>query len=141
MAHDLIIHGGTVIDGSGAAPRTADIAIDAGRITAIGRITDRAARRIDATGALVAPGFVDIHTHYDGQATWATRMAPSSHHGVTTVVMGNCGVGFAPVRAKDHQKLVELMEGVEDIPGAALHEGLTWECLSFEKIEPQFWKG
>ena len=131
MAHDLIIHGGTVIDGSGAAPRTADIAIDAGRITAIGRITDRAARRIDATGALVAPGFVDIHTHYDGQATWATRMAPSSHHGVTTVVMGNCGVGFAPVRAKDHQKLVELMEGVEDIPGAALHEGLTWEWETF----------
>ena len=131
MAHDLVIRGGTVIDGTGNPRRSADIAVTAGKISDIGRITARGARELDANGAIVSPGFVDIHTHYDGQATWASRMAPSSHHGVTTVVMGNCGVGFAPVRAKDHQKLVELMEGVEDIPGAALHEGLTWEWESF----------
>ena len=120
-----------MIDGTGNPRRSADIAVTAGKISDIGRITARGARELDANGAIVSPGFVDIHTHYDGQATWASRMAPSSHHGVTTVVMGNCGVGFAPVRAKDHQKLVELMEGVEDIPGAALHEGLTWEWESF----------
>ena len=131
MAYDLVIRGGTVIDGTGNPRRSADIAVTAGKISDIGRITARGARELDANGAIVSPGFVDIHTHYDGQATWASRMAPSSHHGVTTVVMGNCGVGFAPVRAKDHQKLVELMEGVEDIPGAALHEGLTWEWESF----------
>ncbi len=95
------------------------------------RSTAGAKRTIDAAGAIVTPGFVDIHAHYDGQATWDTLMAPSSWHGVTTVVMGNCGVGFAPVRPADHDRLIELMEGVEDIPGAALHEGLDWEWESF----------
>ena len=135
MTYDLIIRGGTVIDGTGNPRRTADIGIRAGRIVEIGSISGArsgsATREINAAGAVVAPGFVDIHTHYDGQATWASRMSPSSHHGVTTVVMGNCGVGFAPVRKADRQMLVELMEGVEDIPGAALHEGLSWEWESF----------
>lgn len=128
---DLIIRGGTVIDGTGASRITADVAVTAGTITEIGQISGRAAREIDASGALVTPGFVDIHTHYDGQATWSNRMAPSSHHGVTTVVMGNCGVGFAPVRPTDHDLLVELMEGVEDIPGAVLQEGVPWAWESF----------
>ena len=131
MSHDLVIRGGVVIDGTGAPRRNADIGIRGGRIAEIGSISSRGAQEIDAAGALVTPGFVDIHTHYDGQATWASRLSPSSHHGVTTVVMGNCGVGFAPVKKTDHQMLVELMEGVEDIPGAALHEGLTWEWESF----------
>ena len=125
--HDLIIRGGTVIDGTGAPARTADVAIDQGLITAVGEVGGSAKQSLDADGALVAPGFVDIHTHYDGQAAWSNRMSPSSHHGVTTVVMGNCGVGFAPVRPTDHNMLVELMEGVEDIPGTALYEGMPWE--------------
>jgi len=129
--HDLIVRGGTVVDGTGAAARTADVAITDGIVTEVGAVDGSATREIDADGALVAPGFVDIHTHYDGQATWDTRMQPSSWHGVTTVVFGNCGVGFAPVHNADHNKLVELMEGVEDIPGAALHEGLSWEWNSF----------
>jgi N-acyl-D-aspartate/D-glutamate deacylase len=129
--YDLIIRGGTVIDGTGAARRTADVAIRAERIVEVGRVSGRSAREIDAAGALVTPGFVDIHTHYDGQATWSERMAPSSFHGVTTAVMGNCGVGFAPVRPTDHDLLIELMEGVEDIPGIALHEGLPWAWESF----------
>jgi N-acyl-D-aspartate/D-glutamate deacylase len=132
--HDLVIRGGTVIDGTGAAARTADVAIAGGRIVEVGRVGGAGRREIDAAGALVTPGFVDIHTHYDGQATWATRMAPSCYHGVTTAVMGNCGVGFAPVRPKDHELLVELMEGVEDIPGAALHEGLSWDWQSFPEF-------
>ena len=131
MPHDLVITGGTIVDGSGRAPFVADIAIDDGRITAIGTIDAAAARRIDADGATVMPGFVDIHTHYDGQATWSDLLVPSSWHGVTTVVMGNCGVGFAPVRPHDRERLIELMEGVEDIPGAALHEGLKWDWESF----------
>ena len=131
MSHDLVIRGGTVIDGTGTPRRNADIGIRGGRIAEIGSISGKGAQEIDAAGAVVTPGFVDIHTHYDGQATWASRMSPSSHHGVTTVVMGNCGVGFAPVKKTDHQMLVELMEGVEDIPGAALHEGLSWEWESF----------
>ncbi len=131
MAHDLVISGGTVVDGSGAPAFTADIAVDDGRIAEIGAIAGSAARRIDATGATVMPGFVDIHTHYDGQATWSDLLVPSSWHGVTTVVMGNCGVGFAPVRRHDRERLIELMEGVEDIPGAALHEGLQWNWESF----------
>src|SRR5688572_632277 len=122
--HDLIITGGTVVDGTGAPPRTADIAIDGGVITEVGRIQSAAHRHIDASGAIVTPGFVDVHTHYDGQATWEDCLVPSAWHGVTTVVMGNCGVGFAPVRPQDRETLIELMEGVEDIPGAALHEGL-----------------
>src|SRR3954449_3055602 len=125
--HDVVIRGGTVVDGTGAARRTADVAVRDGRITEVGRVAGRGAREVDADGAVVAPGFVDIHTHYDGQATWDSRLQPSSTHGVTTVVMGNCGVGFAPVRPTDHAQLIELMEGVEDIPGAALHEGLAWD--------------
>src|SRR5919107_455227 len=128
---DVVVAGGTVVDGTGSAPRTADVAIADGRIVAVGEVDGTATRTIDADGALVTPGFVDIHTHYDGQATWDSILAPSSWHGVTTVVMGNCGVGFAPVKPSDRQRLIELMEGVEDIPGAAMHEGLTWEWRSF----------
>ncbi|HEX5367076.1 MAG TPA: amidohydrolase family protein [Acidimicrobiales bacterium] len=130
-APELVIRGGTVVDGTGAPPRTADVAVDGGRVVAVGDVTSRGAREVDADGAVVTPGFVDVHAHYDGQATWDPCLAPSSWHGVTTVVMGNCGVGFAPVRPADRQRLVELMEGVEDIPGAALHEGLTWEWQTF----------
>ena len=128
---DLVIRGGTVVDGTGAPPRTADVAIAGDRIVDVGRVDPSASRVVDADGLLVTPGWVDIHTHYDGQATWDGQLAPSSWHGVTTVVMGNCGVGFAPVRTRDHQALVELMEGVEDIPGTALHAGLSWEWESF----------
>ncbi len=131
MTHDLVIRAGRVVDGSGAASRTADVAVDGALITAVGRVSESGRREVDADGALVTPGFVDIHTHYDGQATWDDQLAPSSWHGVTTVVMGNCGVGFAPVRPADHQRLIELMEGVEDIPGSALHEGLSWEWETF----------
>ena len=129
--HDVVIRGGSVIDGTGAAATTADVAIDGETIVEVGRVDGTGAREIDAAGALVTPGFVDIHTHYDGQATWDNHLAPSSWHGVTTVIMGNCGVGFAPVHDRDHDQLIELMEGVEDIPGAALHEGLAWNWNSF----------
>ena len=129
--YDLLIRGGTLVDGSGAEPVRADVAVSGDRIAAVGRIEGEAAEEIDAGGLLVTPGFVDIHTHYDGQATWDSQLNPSSWHGVTTVVMGNCGVGFAPVRTRDHDRLIELMEGVEDIPGAALHEGLSWKWESF----------
>ena len=129
--HDLVIRAGRVVDGSGSPARTADVAVDGGVITEVGAVDQRGRRELDADGALVTPGFVDIHTHYDGQATWDVELAPSSWHGVTTAVMGNCGVGFAPVRPADHQRLIELMEGVEDIPGAALHEGLSWTWQSF----------
>ena len=129
-AFDLVIRGGTVIDGTGAPARTADVAINGDRVAAVGDDVGTGRREITADGALVAPGFVDIHAHYDGQATWDRCLTPSSWQGVTTVVMGNCGVGFAPVRPDDHQRLIELMEGVEDIPGAALHEGLSWEWQS-----------
>jgi len=129
--HDLVIRGGSVIDGSGSAARTADVAIDGETIVEVGKVDGSGTREIDAAGALVTPGFVDIHTHYDGQATWDNHLAPSSWHGVTTVIMGNCGVGFAPVNNEDHNQLIELMEGVEDIPGAALHEGLAWNWNSF----------
>jgi N-acyl-D-aspartate/D-glutamate deacylase len=128
---DLVVRGGSLLDGTGAPARTADVGIRDGRVAEVGRISGRGRREIDAAGALVTPGFVDIHTHYDGQATWSNRMAPSCYHGVTTVVMGNCGVGFAPVRRTDHDLLIELMEGVEDIPGAALHEGIGWQWQSF----------
>ena len=120
---DLVIRGGSVIDGTGSVAATADVAVSDGLIREIGQVSGSGRQELDADGALVTPGFVDIHTHYDGQATWANRLSPSSHHGVTTVVMGNCGVGFAPVRPTDHDRLIELMEGVEDIPGVALHEG------------------
>jgi N-acyl-D-aspartate/D-glutamate deacylase len=129
--HDLVIRGGTVVDGTGAPGRTADVAVDGEVITEVGRIDGSGRRQLDADGLLVTPGFVDIHTHYDGQATWDSSLAPSSWHGVTTVVMGNCGVGFAPVRPSDHERLIELMEGVEDIPGTALHEGLSWDWQTF----------
>jgi len=129
--HDLVIRGGTVIDGTGAERRAADVAVNGELITQVGTVAGSGRREIDATGALVTPGFVDIHTHYDGQATWDNHLAPSSWHGVTTVIMGNCGVGFAPVHDQDHDRLIELMEGVEDIPGAALHEGLKWNWNSF----------
>ncbi len=128
---DLIVRGGTVLDGSGAPGQTADVAVRDGLVVAVGKVDGTATRVVDADGALVTPGFVDIHTHYDGQATWDSHLAPSACHGVTTVVMGNCGVGFAPVRVGDRDRLIELMEGVEDIPGAALHEGLSWNWESF----------
>src|ERR1700748_1324991 len=128
---DCVIRSGTVVDGTGREPVVADVAIRDGRIAEIGRVAGSGKQEIDATGKLVTPGFVDIHTHYDGQATWDTRLNPSSWHGVTTVVMGNCGDAFAPVKKADHSRLIELMEGVEDIPGAALHEGLKWNWESF----------
>ncbi len=130
--HDLVIRGGTVVDGTGAPARTADVAVDRGHISGIGSFAGEAASRtVDADGLLVAPGWVDIHTHYDGQATWDEVLAPSSWHGVTTVVTGNCGVGFAPARPDRHEWLIGLMEGVEDIPGSALAEGMRWEWETF----------
>ncbi|MBI3675825.1 MAG: amidohydrolase family protein [Proteobacteria bacterium] len=128
---DLVIRGGTLADGLGGELRDADVAVREGTIVAVGRVSGKGKEEIDARDRIVTPGFVDIHTHYDGQATWDSRLQPSSWHGVTTVVMGNCGVGFAPVRTSDHDRLIELMEGVEDIPGAALHEGLSWNWESF----------
>src|SRR6478609_5263066 len=133
MTHDLVIRGGTLVDGTGAAPRTADVAVTDGVVAEVGRVDGAGRRELDADGALVTPGFVDMHTHYDGQATWDTRLLPSSAHGVTTVVMGNCGVGFAPVREGDHDQLIELMEGVEDLPGTVLHEGLPWNWEAIEE--------
>jgi N-acyl-D-aspartate/D-glutamate deacylase len=130
-AYDLVIRNGTLIDGSGSSARTADVAIDAGRIAAVGEVRASGREELDAKGQLVTPGFVDIHTHYDGQATWDERMQPSSLHGVTTVVMGNCGVGFAPCRLDDHDRLIRLMEGVEDIPFPVLSEGLPWSWESY----------
>jgi N-acyl-D-aspartate/D-glutamate deacylase len=129
--HDLVIRGGNIADGKGGALYEGDVAVTDGKIVAVGKVAGQGREEIDAKGKLVTPGFVDIHTHYDGQATWDTRLAPSSWHGVTTVVMGNCGVGFAPVHPGDHARLIELMEGVEDIPGVALHEGLKWNWESF----------
>ena len=129
--YDLIIRNGTVIDGTGSERFQADVAIKDGRVAKIGDITETATKEIDAKGKLVTPGWVDIHTHYDGQATWDPLLAPSSWHGVTTVVMGNCGVGFAPVKPNDRDFLIQLMEGVEDIPGAALSEGINWQWESF----------
>jgi len=129
--YDLVIRGGTVIDGTGSTQRTADVGVSQGKIAEVGKLSGSGHQEINAEGALVTPGFVDIHTHYDGQATWSNRMSPSSHHGVTTVIMGNCGVGFAPVRPTDHAMLIELMEGVEDIPGVVLDEGLPWSWESF----------
>ncbi len=131
MPYDLVIRNGLLVDGTGSPPREGDVAVSEGRIAAVGRVSGASARTIDADGLTVTPGFVDIHTHYDGQATWDPQLAPSCYHGVTTVVMGNCGVGFAPVRPGQHDFLIQLMEGVEDIPGAALHEGIQWEWESF----------
>ena len=131
MTADLVIRNGTVVDGTGGRLRRADVAIVGDRITEVGGDIGRGRREIDAEGLTVTPGFVDPHTHYDGQATWDPLLAPSSHHGVTTVTMGNCGVGFAPVAPNRHEWLIEMMEGVEDIPGTALHEGLRWDWGSF----------
>src|SRR5689334_8619917 len=130
---DLLITNGTVVDGSGGEPRPADVAIEDGRIAAVGAPGSLGPARetIDATGMIVTPGFVDIHSHYDGQVTWDPYLTPSSWHGVTTVVMGNCGVGFAPARPDRHEWLIGLMEGVEDIPGTALAEGITWGWETF----------
>jgi len=132
--HDLVIRNGTIVDGTGAAAFSGDVAIDAGVITEVGAVTGQGREEIDATGRLVTPGFVDVHTHYDGQVTWDPTLAPSSWHGVTTIVMGNCGVGFAPVRPDRHAWLIGLMEGVEDIPGTALAEGIRWGWETFPEF-------
>ena len=129
--YDLIIRNGTIVDGTGTARFTGDLAVKDGLIAAVGQVYGDATNEIDAQGKVVTPGFVDVHTHYDGQATWDAEMAPSSWHGVTTVVMGNCGVGFAPAAPDRHQWLIELMEGVEDIPGTALAEGMKWNWETF----------
>jgi N-acyl-D-amino-acid deacylase len=129
--HDLVVRGGVVLDGSGAPGRRADVAVQRGRIVAVGLEVGPARREIDATGHLVTPGWVDVHTHYDGQATWDPYLGPSSWHGVTTVVMGNCGVGFAPVSVDRRAWIIDLMEGVEAIPGAVLAEGVRWAWESF----------
>ena len=129
--HDLVIRGGTVVDGTGAAPRRADVAVEGDRVVAVGTDIGPGKREVDATGQLVTPGWVDVHTHYDGQVTWDPHLTPSGWNGVTTIVMGNCGVGFAPVRPGEEDFLIQLMEGVEDIPGTALHEGIDWEWESF----------
>lgn len=129
--YDTIIRGGTVVDGTGKAAFTADIAIADGRIAEVGRVSARARQEIDADGALVTPGFVDVHTHYDGQFVWDDRLDPSFSHGVTTAIGGNCGVGFAPAKPEHRKALMELMEGVEEIPGIVLDEGLDWRWQSF----------
>jgi N-acyl-D-aspartate/D-glutamate deacylase len=129
--YDVVVRNGHVADGTGGALHEADVAIRDGRIMAVGKVPESGIDEIDATGKLVTPGFVDIHTHYDGQATWDERMHPSSLHGVTTVLMGNCGVGFAPCRPDDHDRLIRLMEGVEDLPFAVLSEGLPWSWEEF----------
>jgi N-acyl-D-amino-acid deacylase len=129
--HDLVIRGGSLIDGTGAPARLADVAIDNGVVTQVGVVDGKGRREIDARGLLVTPGWVDIHTHYDGQVTWDPYLSPSCWHGVTTVVMGNCGVGFAPARPDRHDWLITLMEGVEDIPGSALAEGIKWNWETF----------
>ncbi len=128
---DLLIKSATVIDGSGAAPVTADVGLRDGRIAAVGKVSAAARETLQAEGAWLTPGFVDIHTHYDGQASWDQTFSPSIHHGVTTVVMGNCGVGFAPLRPGEQQRLISLMEGVEDIPGVSLAEGIQFRWESF----------
>jgi N-acyl-D-aspartate/D-glutamate deacylase len=130
--YDLIIRNGTIVDGTGRAAYEADVCIQDGIIRrVIKSVAERAREEIDARGCIVTPGFVDIHTHFDGQVTWDQVLEPSFSHGVTTIVTGNCGVGFAPVRSDSHQQLIELMEGVEDIPGTALWEGINWNWETF----------
>lgn len=132
MPYDLLIRNGTIVDGLGGEPYVGDVAVQDGLIVAVGSVNGATAtREIDATGLLVTPGFVDLHTHYDGQAIWSDRLTPSSAHGVTTVVMGNCGVGFAPCRQEDHDVLVDVMAGVEDIPGVVMTDGLPWTWETF----------
>jgi N-acyl-D-aspartate/D-glutamate deacylase len=129
--HDLVIRGGTIVDGTGGPSRKGDVAVDGKKIVSVGGEAGPGRREIDATGLLVTPGFVDVHTHYDGQVSWDHLLEPSIYHGVTTVVMGNCGVGFAPASPDRHEWLIGLMEGVEDIPGTALAEGISWDWESF----------
>jgi len=131
MSYDLVIRNGTVVDGLGTEPFRADVAVSDGVIAAVGTVDKTGTREIDATGLLVTPGFVDLHTHYDGQAIWSDRLSPSSSHGVTTALMGNCGVGFAPCRPEDHDVLVDVMAGVEDIPGVVMTDGLPWNWETF----------
>ena len=128
---DLIIKDGQIVDGTGTKPFMGDLGIMRGVIVEVGEISGKAKNIIDATGSTVIPGFVDIHTHYDGQVTWSEELTPSSNHGVTTAVMGNCGVGFAPCRPEDKERLISLMEGVEDIPHPVLSEGLPWNWETF----------
>jgi N-acyl-D-aspartate/D-glutamate deacylase len=137
---DLLIRNGRIVDGTGAPAYRADLGLRNGRIAAIGQDLGIAAQQIDADGLLVTPGFVDVHTHFDGQATWDERLWPSSQQGVTTAVIGNCGVGFAPCRPEDRDTLIALMEGVEDIPDTALHEGLPWNWESFPEYL-RAWQG
>ena len=134
MAHDLVIRGGRLFDGTGAEGRELDVAIDGDRIAAVGKDVGAGRREIDARGKIVTPGFVDMHTHYDAQASWDPFLTPSAWHGCTTVIMGNCGVGFAPARPDKHDWLIGMMEGVEDIPGAAMHEGIKWGWESFPEF-------
>jgi len=129
--HELVIRGGKIVDGTGGAAFTGDVAVSGGQITEVGKVEGEASRVIEADGRLVTPGFVDIHTHYDAQATWDPHLLPSGWHGVTTAVVGNCGVGFAPARQDQHDMLIGVMEGVEDIPGAALAEGINWDWETF----------
>ena len=129
--HDIVIRGGTILDGTGADAVVGDVALDSDRIAQVGGKAGPGRREIDANGLLVTPGWVDVHTHYDGQATWDPVLAPSSWHGVTTILFGNCGVGFAPVRKEHQAGLIDLMEAIEDIPGTALAEGLKWDWESF----------
>jgi len=128
---DVVLRGGEIFDGTGGEPYIADVAVRDGRIVSVGEVSGTGKEEIDARGCIVTPGFVDIHTHYDGQITWENRLAPSSGHGVTTVVMGNCGVGFAPVRPTDHELVVKLMEGVEDIPDVVMTAGVPWNWETF----------
>ena len=132
--HDLVLRNGKIFDGSGDKPFVGDIAIDDGKISFVGKVTNSGKEEIDAHNNLITPGWVDIHTHYDGQVSWDPYLTPSSWHGVTTAVMGNCGVGFAPVRPGDENFLIQLMEGVEDIPGSALHEGINWDWETFPEF-------
>jgi N-acyl-D-aspartate/D-glutamate deacylase len=131
--HDLLIKSGRIVDGTGSAPFIGDVAISGDRIAPVGHLDGPARRTIDAAGLTITPGFVDIHTHYDGQALWDSALDPSFSCGVTTAIVGNCGVGFAPVWPGQHHRLIELMEGVEEIPGTALSDGLDWNWNSFEE--------
>ena len=130
-AADLVIRGGTVFDGGGGDPFVADIAITDGKIVAVGAAPERGREEIDARGKIVTPGFIDVHTHYDGQLIWSNQLSPSSSHGVTTVVTGNCGVGFAPCRPEDHTRLIKLLEGVEDMPEVGSR---GWPDLGLDKL-------
>src|ERR1700741_2085911 len=129
--HDIVIRGGTIIDGTGKAPFTGDVAIAGGRIAAVGGKQGPGKREVDADGLLVTPGWVDVHTHYDGQVYWDPLMTPSSWHGATTAIMGNCGVGFAPARPDQHDYLIELMKTIEDIPTETLRAGIPWGWETF----------